>query len=145
MLCGAATLVLTGDPLSGLVICLALWFLISLVLSMLALNIIDTRLWSIVSFPVKRIGPWPIRWPLYVAAVVLAVFLGAPQFLITLLVAPVLVYDVVRHMKAGRHVSRPGLVRPAPGARQLVGRIPSGRAADLAPVGWARRAARGRD
>jgi hypothetical protein len=99
MLCGAATLVLTGDPLSGLVICLGLWFLISFVLSMLALNIVDTRLWSIVSFPVKRIGPWPIRWPLYVAAVLLALSFGAPMSLTALLMAPVPIYDVVMHVR----------------------------------------------
>jgi hypothetical protein len=119
MLCGAATIVLTGDPLSGLVVCLALWLLIWFFLPMLPLNIVDARLWSVVSFPVKRIDGWLIRWAHFAAAVVLARFLGAPQFLITLLVAPVLVCDVVRHMKAGRHVSRPGLVRPAPGGATI--------------------------
>lgn len=78
MWAAAISLAISLDPITALALGLPIWFAAWLIKSLAGPRLVDTYLWQAINTCVLALGAWILKWPVYVALVLVALFRGAP-------------------------------------------------------------------
>lgn len=92
---GASENIKMNAPSNALFVGVFAWVCFWIVKSLLPSNIVDRNIWGCLSLPVGLVSLYHIRWVIFIIAIILSLFMGAPLFPTILYMGGFLVYDLV--------------------------------------------------